>query len=100
MAATGRTSVGNGNAARGKTTFEGKGACASCHRVNGVGARTGPDLSEVGQLRRAVELEKSLLDPDAEILPQNRFYRAVTKKGETVTGRILNMDTFSVQILD
>ena len=52
-----------GDAARGQSIFAGKGACATCHRVNGVGSRLGPDLSRVGQLRRSVELEQSLVDP-------------------------------------
>ena len=80
--------------------FDGKGACATCHRVNGNGSRLGPDLSNIGQLRRAVELETSLVDPDAEILGTNRFYRVVTKDGTTTTGRLLNLDTFTVQLLD
>ena len=54
----------------------------------------------MGQLRRARELERSLLDPDAEILGQNRFYRVVTRDGVTTTGRLLNLDTFTVQMLD
>jgi mono/diheme cytochrome c family protein len=54
MAATKRTSSTVGDLDRGKALFEGKGTCTSCHRVNGVGARLGPDLSNVGQLRRAV----------------------------------------------
>lgn len=89
-----------GDAARGKAIFDGKGACATCHRVNGSGSRVGPDLSRVGQLRRTIELEQSLLDPAAEVLPGNRFYRVTTKDGVSVTGRLLNHDTFTVQILD
>jgi len=45
-----------GDPSRGKALYDGKGACATCHRVNGVGSRLGPDLSDVGQLRRAVDL--------------------------------------------
>ena len=71
-----------------------------CHRVNASGSRLGPDLTNIGQLRRAVELEQSLLDPDAEILGSNRFYRVVTRDGVTTTGRLLNLDTFTVQMLD
>jgi putative heme-binding domain-containing protein len=89
-----------GDAARGKTIFDGKGDCATCHRVNGVGSRVGPDLSRVGQLRRTIELEQSLLDPAAEVLPANRFYRVTTKDGVSATGRLLNHDTFTVQLLD
>lgn len=100
LATAGRTVTGNGNAARGKALFAGKGNCASCHRVNGVGSRVGPDLSDIAALRRTAEIEQSLLDPNAEILPQNRTYRAVTSKGEVITGRLLNIDSFTVQILD
>lgn len=68
--------------------------------MNGIGSRVGPDLSEIGAFRRSIEMEMSLLEPDAEILPQNRFYRAVTNEGEIISGRLLNQDTFTVQILD
>ena len=37
-----------GDPARGKAIYEGKGDCASCHRINGVGSRLGPDLSDIG----------------------------------------------------
>jgi len=100
IATGGREVTGNGDAKRGKAIFEGKGNCLSCHRVLGVGSRVGPDLSDIAALRRSVELERSLLEPNEEVLPQNRYYRAVTKQGESVTGRLLNVDTFSVQILD
>ena len=100
IATSGRAVTGNGDAGRGKAVFEGKGNCASCHRVNGVGSRVGPDLSDIAALRRNVEMERSLLEPNEEVHTQNRYYRAVTKQGETITGRLLNVDTFTVQILD
>ena len=100
IATSGRTVTGNGDAARGKVLFEGKANCASCHRVNGMGSRVGPDLSDIAALRRTVEIEHSLLEPNEEVLPQNRTYRVVTKQGETITGRLLNVDTFTVQLLD
>src|SRR3984957_12531394 len=37
-AATATTTLG-GDAVRGKAIYEGKGKCASCHRIGGVGAR-------------------------------------------------------------
>jgi putative heme-binding domain-containing protein len=89
-----------GNAASGKMIFSGKGNCASCHRIDGAGARLGPDLSEIGRLRHSDEIQRSILDPDKEIVPSNRFVRLVTKDGTSMTGRLLNHDTFSVQILD
>lgn len=100
IATSGRTVSGNGDAARGRTIFEGKGACMQCHRVGMNGSRVGPDLSDIGALRRTAEIERSLLEPNEEVLPQNRYYRAVTKRGETINGRLLNIDTFTVQMID
>lgn len=100
MAAAGTKTDLVGDGARGRAFFEGRGACSNCHRVNGAGSRLGPDLSGIGQLRRSIELKSSLLEPNAEILGNNRFYRIVTSNGTEVVGRLLNLDTFSVQILD
>jgi putative heme-binding domain-containing protein len=94
------TSGLSGDPARGKELFENKGACLSCHRVKNSGSRLGPNLTEIGTSRRMVELERALVDPKADAAPQNRFVRVVTKDGTTVTGRLLNIDTFSIQLLD
>jgi putative heme-binding domain-containing protein len=95
-----RTSGPRGDPARGKELFENKGGCLSCHRVNTSGSRLGPNLTDVGTNRRTVELERSLVDPSTAAAPQNRFVRVVTKDGTTITGRLLNIDTFSIQLLD
>ncbi|HEX4276801.1 MAG TPA: c-type cytochrome [Bryobacteraceae bacterium] len=100
MAAATATTTSGGDPARGKAVYEGKGQCATCHRIRGTGSRSGPDLSDIGNLRLAGELERSITEPDAEILGQNRHYRAVTKDGATVTGTLLNEDKYAVQLLD
>jgi putative heme-binding domain-containing protein len=89
-----------GNEAAGAALLAGKGACLTCHRVQGRGSRLGPDLTDIGALRRPEQLQASLLEPDAEILPENRFYRVVTRAGVTIAGRLLNLDTFQVLMLD
>ena len=44
---------------------------------------------------------RSLLDPGAEeIQPQNRSFRVVTRDGAIVTGRLLNRDSCTVQMID
>jgi putative heme-binding domain-containing protein len=96
----GREPLPAGNATAGAATVAGKGECQSCHRIFGKGSRLGPDLTDIGSLRSPEQLETSLLDPDAEILPENRFYRAVTRDGTTIMGRLLNLDTFHVMMLD
>jgi len=89
-----------GDAERGKALFEGKGECTDCHRIDGRGGRIGPDLSRIGRFRRAGDLMTSILDPAIEVQPHNRFYRVVTRTGEQVKGRLLNHDSFTVQLLD
>jgi putative heme-binding domain-containing protein len=100
IAAATAASTSGGDPAHGKAIYDGKGGCASCHRIRGEGSRTGPDLSDIGNLRLAGELERSIAEPDAEILAQNRTFRAVTKEGATITGTLLNEDKYSVQLLD
>jgi len=98
--ATNVATVAGGDPARGKEIFEGKGGCVGCHRVGTTGSRVGPDLTDIGMLRRTADLQRSLIDPNAEVLGPNRYFKVVTKAGVTVTGRLLNEDTFTVQLID
>ncbi len=91
--------VSLGDPGRGRRLFEGKGECASCHRVNGVGPRAAPDLSRIGALRTAGALERTLLDPTGSMRPVNRPVRVVTRDGAVITGRRLNEDSYSVQLI-
>jgi putative heme-binding domain-containing protein len=88
-----------GDAARGKAVFDGKGQCLTCHSVHGSGGRSGPALTEIGSFRRAVDFERSILDPNAEIRAENRQVR-FDFGNVGLTGRLLNQDTFSLQIID
>jgi putative heme-binding domain-containing protein len=99
LAAATDTTANKADLAHGKTLFESKG-CMNCHRVHGQGSRVGPDLSTVGARRKRDDIERSIVNPDAEILPENRYIQAVTRDGKTITGRILNEDTFSLQLID
>jgi mono/diheme cytochrome c family protein len=115
-----------GDAGRGKAIFESsKGDCLSCHRINGRGSLFGPDLSEIGAPPRnagagagrgggpanarggapptaptAQQLMQSILDPNAVVSVQNRYVRLTMNDGKTVWGKLLNLDTFAVQIFD
>ena len=110
-----------GDVARGKAIFEStKGNCLSCHRVNGTGSLYGPDLSVIGAPPRGggggggrggaaaappaaptvQQLAQSLLDPNAVVSVQNRYVRLTMKDGKTIWGKLLNVDTFGIQIFD
>jgi putative heme-binding domain-containing protein len=91
--------VAVGGVSPGQAIFEGAGRCATCHRVGGRGSRIGPDLTEIGSSRSPAALQQSLLDPTSVMMPINRPVRIVTKDGQTINGRRLNEDTYTIQLM-
>jgi quinoprotein glucose dehydrogenase len=103
QSASGQTNTGSlpaGNETAGAAIVAGAGECLSCHRIHNAGSRSGPDLTDIGAIRTVDQLRAALLDPDAEILPENRRYRVVTRGGVTTVGTLLNHDTFQVLMRD
>lgn len=96
---TDRVTGDQGDATRGRGLVEGRGGCLACHTIEGAGRLAAPDLSDIGSQRRSGELRNSLLDPNAEVRTENRYVDAHLRAGTTVRGRLLNQDSFSVQIL-
>jgi putative heme-binding domain-containing protein len=92
--------VKTGDVARGRAIFEGTGGCTACHRVGRLGSRVAPNLSDVGSLRSPGSLQRSLLDPSSQMMPINRPVRLVKKDGSVISGRRLNEDTYSIQVID
>jgi putative heme-binding domain-containing protein len=88
-----------GDAVKGRIIFEGAGQCLGCHRVHTAGRDVGPDLTEIGRTRTAAAIQRTLVDPTGSMLPINRPVRAVKRDGTVVTGRRLNEDTYTVQIV-
>ena len=95
-----RGSVKPGDVGRGKTVFDSKGACAKCHRVGMTGSRVAPDLSDVGAARSPASLMRSLTEPTTQMMPINRPVRIVRRVGKVISGRRLNEDTSTVQLID
>jgi putative heme-binding domain-containing protein len=91
--------VTKGNAEHGEALYQHSG-CATCHRIRQVGSRLGPDLTNIGTLRRSAILERKLTDPSGEIMPQNRLVTVVTSDGRTIRGKLMNQDTFAVLLMD
>lgn len=98
-----------GDAARGRTIFSGAAGCVACHRAEGSGGTSGPDLSRTGAGRGGgpfrvapdpVAIARSILDPDADIAPGYQMFQVVPQAGAAVRGTLLNHDTFSVQLRD
>ena len=102
-----------GNPAKGAELFNTKGACLTCHSLNGKGQAIGPDLTNIGQRRSPSFLRISIVEPGAEVpqsfnstrtevsMPANFvFVRAKTKTGKEVAGVRVNENTFSIQLRD
>jgi putative heme-binding domain-containing protein len=89
-----------GDAVRGAAIYSGSGACATCHRIKGAGARIGPDLSDIGAIRRPGQIFTSLTDPIKATMPINRPVTIVLKNGQTIKGRRYDEDTFSLRLID
>ena len=89
-----------GDAVRGQAIVEGKGNCLSCHRVADHGSHMGPDLSSIGRERAQAEIQKELLYPLLAVPAQYQLYRVTTQSGQSFTGRLMNQDRGSIQLLD
>lgn len=98
-----------GDVARGRQLFEGKGACAACHIVRGVGIGHGPDLTDIGARRGGAHLRESLVEPGASFPERAVFFEprsfttylvveAVTGDGRQIVGQRVNEDTFTIQL--
>ena len=98
---------------RGAELFRTKGKCLDCHRVNGEGRASGPDLSDIGRQRDLQWLRRAVLEPESAIYDSFAGYRwtipipdnyllvdIVAKTGDRVTGSRLNEDAFSIQVRD
>lgn len=89
-----------GDAARGQQLFFGSGGCSKCHGVNGGGSRLSPDLAGIGSQRSPAALETAILDPRQQVREGQRFMQVVTRSGTTVTGKLMNQDTYSIQLIN
>ena len=89
----------DGNPDRGRGLFAANN-CSNCHMGFGQGGRSGPDLSAVGAERSLGDLFSSLREPDLQVATVFWPVRLTLKNGNTIAGRRLNEDTFTVQILD
>jgi putative heme-binding domain-containing protein len=101
-----------GDVAHGEQIFWGKGACGSCHMVDGKGGMSGPDLSNIASLRKVNSIQDALTKEDHRIfgpggahlttLPPMDTYppvRIVTVDGKNHDGVLMNEDGFSLQLL-
>jgi cytochrome c oxidase cbb3-type subunit III len=89
-----------GDAAAGEAIFFGKGGCSGCHAILGRGGYLGPDLSDIGAVRRLGEIREAILNPKAEATPGYRPVLIEVAKGERLRGVARHESNWSLQVLD
>jgi mono/diheme cytochrome c family protein len=101
-----------GNPVHGEEVFWGKGGCGQCHMIYGRGGVVGPDLSDIAAAYKSTVIEDALTKEQHKIVgdggvhlpvipPMDRNpVQVVTKNGRTISGVMLNQDSYSVQFMD
>jgi putative heme-binding domain-containing protein len=79
-----------GNAEHGKELFIA--ICATCHRINSVGADFGPDLSKIATKWNRAGLLEQITQPAKVIEPQWNVTTVATSDGDNVSGFIVSRD--------
>jgi putative membrane-bound dehydrogenase-like protein len=78
-----------GNAGRGRAVFFGKKvACATCHRIAGIGGQVGPDLTNLAANRSGRDILESIVLPSSTIAQGYEPYFVATADGRAATGVI------------
>jgi putative heme-binding domain-containing protein len=88
-----------GDVKAGQALFRSTG-CADCHRIDGEGGRMGPDLTAIGRSRAPHHLRSALIDPGADVRQRYWVVDAATDAGKSISGFLMNEDTYSVQFID
>lgn len=89
---------GRGGAAPAPANARGGGAPATTAAAPAAQPVLAPAPAAAPSLQQ--QLAQSILDPNAVVAVQNRYVRLTMKDGRTVWGKLLNVDTFAVQIFD
>ncbi|MDW8244552.1 MAG: HEAT repeat domain-containing protein, partial [Thermogemmata sp.] len=68
-------------------------ACASCHRLEGIGGAVGPDLTRLWDTMSLEKVLEAIVDPSREIKEGYQTYRLTTTQEQVFTGlKIIDND--------
>ncbi len=82
-----RAAMSHGDARRGRAIYLSRVAsCSTCHKLDGQGGETGPDLSLIGAGRSPEQLIESLLWPNRQVREGYLATTITTRDGEIFTG--------------
>ena len=73
--------------------------CNKCHRVGEVGARIGPELTNIFKRFQGVKLLQQIIEPSVEINKEHQTWLAVLNSGRTVSGLLKSENATQVTLL-
>ena len=88
----------NGKLEAGKTVFMNN--CSSCHLVELIGNRIGPELTNIGKKYDKISLLDAIVNPSASIVFGYEPWLVNTKEGESVFGFLISENKQSIVIKD
>ncbi len=91
IAAAGGKALGGVNFEKGRNLFYATG-CAACHRVNGLGGSTGPDLTSVSNKFDAAYVIEAIIVPSKVISDQYGSSIVTLNDGRTFAGLVVPQD--------
>lgn len=84
---------------RGRQIF-GMAGCASCHRFDNDGGSVGPDLTNVSGRFSVHDLLENIVEPSKEISDQYGAIIIKKKDGDTVVGRVGNLNGETLMVIE
>jgi putative heme-binding domain-containing protein len=88
----------SGNSDTGRALFFGKGGCAECHMMNGLGGFFAADLSAYGDTHSFAEIRHAIVTPNPEMDPRRQIATVVTRGDKKYSGVARNEDNYSLQL--
>jgi putative membrane-bound dehydrogenase-like protein len=85
-----QTVLAGGEIQRGRDLFFGnkKAICATCHAVQGLGGKFGPDLTKIGAIRTSRDLLEAIVFPSASFARGYEPLTVATDEGQVISGTI------------
>lgn len=78
----------------------GRTTCLRCHTVHGVGARVGPELSDVGARLDRAAIAAAILDPARDVDERWRATTFELADGRIVSGQVLRESGEAIDVVD
>ncbi len=74
------------------------GTCVACHRFEGTGGVTGPDLGSIGRRFSTRDMIESIIDPSKTISEQYQASTVKLKGGGTLYGRVISKNDKEIAV--